>query len=73
MAAAVMVKPTELLTVGDIKSYVGEHLARFKVPEHVWIYEDHLPRTASGKIFKRGLRVEALEKLKIEGVETTAG
>ncbi len=73
VAAAVMVKPTELLTVGDIKSYVGEHLARFKVPEHVWIYKDHLPRTASGKIFKRGLRVEALEKLKIDEVETTAG
>jgi len=74
VAAAVMVKPAELLTVGDIQSYVGDHLARFKVPEHVWIYEDHLPRTASGKIFKRGLRDAALEKMKIDrAVPTAAG
>ncbi len=74
VAAAVMVKPTELLTVGDIQSFVGEHLARFKVPEHVWIYQEHLPRTASGKIFKRGLRLEALERLKLdEAIGTAAG
>ena len=66
VAAAVMVKPAELVTVGDIQSFVGEHLARFKVPEHVWIYEEHLPRTASGKIFKRGLRDEALERLNLD-------
>ncbi len=74
VAAAVMVTPNELLTVGDIQSYVGEHLARFKVPEYVWIYEDHLQRTASGKIFKRGLRDEVLEKMKVdEAVPTAAG
>jgi long-chain acyl-CoA synthetase len=74
VAAVVMVKPEELLTEGDIQSFVGEHLARFKVPQHVWIYKDHLPRTASGKIFKRGLRDEVLEKLKRgEVVSTAAG
>ncbi len=74
VAAAVMVTPNELLTVGDIQSYVGEHLARFKVPEHVWIYEDHLPRTASGKIFKRGLRDEVLQTMKVgEAVPTATG
>jgi long-chain acyl-CoA synthetase len=74
VAAVVMVKPAELLTSGDIRSFVGEHLARFKVPEHVWIYEDHLPRTASGKIFKRALRVEALEKLNLDdSVPAAAG
>jgi long-chain acyl-CoA synthetase len=72
VAAVVMVKPTELLTGGDIQSFVGEHLARFKVPEHVWIYEEHLPRTASGKIFKRGLRLEALERLKLGRAEPAA-
>ncbi len=66
VAAAVMVASTELLTVGNIQSHVGEHLARFKVPEHVWISKDHLPRTASGKIFKRVLRDGALEKMKVD-------
>jgi len=66
VAAAVMVASAELLTVGDIQSYVGEHLARFKVPEQVWISKDHLARTASGKIFKRVLRDGALEKIKVD-------
>ena len=72
VAAVVMVKPAELLTCGDIQSFVGDHLARFKVPEHVWIYEEHLPRTASGKIFKRGLRTEALARLKLDVAASTA-
>lgn len=64
VAAAVTVKEGELLTSGDIKSFVGEHLARFKVPEQVWIHQKQLPRTASGKIFKRELRDEALKAMK---------
>ena len=44
---------------------VSEHLARFKVPEHVWIQDDQLPRTASGKIYKRGIREEMLKRLAI--------
>jgi acyl-CoA synthetase (AMP-forming)/AMP-acid ligase II len=45
---------------------VGEHLARFKVPEHVWIETEQLPRTGSGKIYKRGVRESALERLAAE-------
>ncbi len=63
VAAVVMVKPGEILTEGDISSHVGDRLARFKVPEHLWINKEQLPRTASGKIFKRELREEALGKL----------
>jgi long-chain acyl-CoA synthetase len=63
VAAVVMIKPGELLTAGDIQSYVSEHLARFKVPEYVFTRSDQLPRTASGKIYKRGLREEAIAEL----------
>ena len=62
VAAVVMVKPEELLTEGDIKSHVGEHLARFKVPEYIWLRKEQLPRTASGKIFKRELKEWAMGK-----------
>ncbi|MDH3642858.1 MAG: acyl--CoA ligase [Gammaproteobacteria bacterium] len=60
VAAVIMVKGGELLTAGDIQSHVGEHLARFKVPQHVWTRKEQLPRTASGKIYKRGLREESI-------------
>jgi fatty-acyl-CoA synthase len=39
----------------DIKSYVKEHLARYKVPREV-IFLDELPRNPTGKILKRDLR-----------------
>jgi len=65
VAAAVVPKPGALLTVGDIRSHVSDHLARFKVPEHVSIQDDQLPRTASGKIYKRGIREDLLKRLAI--------
>lgn len=51
------------LTAGDVRSHVGEHLARFKVPEYVWVGDEALPRIASGKLNKRGIRQQALEAL----------
>jgi acyl-CoA synthetase (AMP-forming)/AMP-acid ligase II len=56
VAAVVRVKEDSILTAGDIQSHVSDHLARFKVPAQVWIGADELPRTASGKIYKRGIR-----------------
>lgn len=63
VAAAVKARDGELLTAADVQSHVAEHLARFKVPEHVWIQSDSLPRTASGKIFKRALKDAAVARL----------
>ncbi|MEZ0051878.1 fatty-acyl-CoA synthase [Mycobacterium sp. MAA66] len=39
----------------DIKTYVRDHLARYKVPREV-IFLDELPRNPTGKILKRELR-----------------
>ena len=38
-----------------VKSYVKEHLARYKVPRDV-VFLDELPRNPTGKILKRELR-----------------
>ena len=38
-----------------IQSYVAEHLAKFKVPEEIFLV-DELPRTSTGKIIKAKLR-----------------
>ena len=60
VAAVVRARPSAILTAGDVQSHVADHLARFKVPSQVWITRDELPRTASGKIYKRGIREDAL-------------
>jgi fatty-acyl-CoA synthase len=44
----------------DIKTYVREHLARYKVPREV-VFLDELPRNPTGKILKRELREMEVE------------
>jgi fatty-acyl-CoA synthase len=38
-----------------IKTYVRDHLARYKVPREV-VFLDELPRNPTGKVLKRELR-----------------
>lgn len=48
----------------DVRSYIKERAASFKVPHHVLFRtEEQLPRLASGKIAKHRLREEALREL----------
>ncbi|OBF28256.1 acyl-CoA synthetase [Mycobacterium sp. ACS1612] len=51
----------------DIKTYVREHLARYKVPREV-IFLDELPRNPTGKVLKRELR-----EMAIDGADDKAG
>ncbi|HTI75319.1 MAG TPA: long-chain-fatty-acid--CoA ligase FadD2 [Mycobacterium sp.] len=44
----------------DIKTYVREHLARYKVPREV-VFLDELPRNPTGKVLKRELREMEVE------------
>ena len=63
LAAVVVARPDMTLTGDHLKTFAAEHVARFKVPDHVWIRTERLPRIASEKIFKRGLRDEAIKVL----------
>lgn len=63
VATVVVVRSGMTLTIEDVQAFAAEHLARFKVPDHVWLRTERLPRIASEKIFKRGLREEAIKLL----------
>ena len=63
VAAVVCVQPDANVVASEIQAFAGEHLARFQVPEKIWIQTDRLPRTASEKIFKRGIRDRILQEL----------
>jgi long-chain acyl-CoA synthetase len=52
------------LDLGELKHFLGEHLARFEIPRYIRLSPEPLPRTASGKILKRELRAEAVEAMK---------
>jgi len=55
LRAFVVLKDGAELSEGEIKDYVRDHLARYKVPREV-IFLDELPRNPTGKILKRQLR-----------------
>jgi acyl-CoA synthetase (AMP-forming)/AMP-acid ligase II len=50
----------------DLKGYVRENLARYKVPREVVFIED-LPRNATGKVLKRELKELDLEEIQRAG------
>jgi long-chain acyl-CoA synthetase len=50
----------ENLDTDALRESLREHLARFAVPRYFRVSAEPLPRTASGKIFKRQLREEAI-------------
>jgi long-chain acyl-CoA synthetase len=56
--AVVQVEPGESLTADDIRAWVRAELADFKVPAHVEVRDEPLPRNASGKLLKKVLRGE---------------
>jgi len=58
VAAAVVVKPNSELTPEDIIKYVKQRVAPYKYPRVVKIM-DELPKTAAGKIYKRGIKLNS--------------
>ncbi len=63
VAAVVMHRPGKSLNAAELRAYALEHLAKFKVPDHIRIVSEQLPRIASGKIYKRGLKDELIAAL----------
>src|SRR6266508_4143614 len=54
--AVVQVEAGETITEDEVRQWVAETLANFKVPAYVDIRTDKLPRNASGKLLKNVLR-----------------
>jgi long-chain acyl-CoA synthetase len=54
--AVVQVEPGHTITEDEVRDWVRETLAGFKVPTYVEIREEKLPRNASGKLLKNVLR-----------------
>jgi acyl-CoA synthetase (AMP-forming)/AMP-acid ligase II len=61
LRAFVVARDGTVLTEEDVKSYVKQNLARFKVPREV-VFLEELPRNATGKVLKRELQSETAEQ-----------
>lgn len=55
-AAVVYVHPGHEMTPTELKEFLKEHLAGFKIPSRIWISTDPLPRLGTEKIDKVGIK-----------------
>ncbi|MCW2859298.1 MAG: fatty acid--CoA ligase, partial [Actinoallomurus sp.] len=60
VGAVVCLRPDASLTAEELRAFLRERIAAFKVPAHVWFREGELPRNPGGKILKTRLRSEIL-------------
>lgn len=56
VGVAVVLKPGEILSDGELRAHCATLAASYKVPRYVWFMDEPLPRNASGKFLKRELR-----------------
>jgi acyl-CoA synthetase (AMP-forming)/AMP-acid ligase II len=63
VGAAIVLRDNTVLTEDTLLDHLGEHLAVFKLPAHIWFCDQQLPRIASGKIFKRQLKADYAAQL----------
>ena len=54
--AIVVLKEGEKLTADELLRFLQQRLAKFKLPRDIEFSSEPLPKTGSGKIFKKGLR-----------------
>jgi acyl-CoA synthetase (AMP-forming)/AMP-acid ligase II len=59
--AAVVLRAGETATADEIIAFCKEHQAAYKAPKTI-VFLDELPKTGSGKIYKKGLRDPFLRK-----------
>ena len=60
VGVAIVLSPGASMTEEQLVASLGEHLAKFKIPERVWFLNDSLPRNANGKFVKRDLKESLL-------------
>jgi acyl-CoA synthetase (AMP-forming)/AMP-acid ligase II len=63
VGATVMVAGGGELQGADIQDFLSSRLAAFKIPQHLYLQNEPLPRIAAGKISKKQLRSELIERL----------
>ena len=62
VGAGVTLKPGHAMTAHDLRAFLAEHIAAYKIPEHIWFLPDALPRGATDKIDRRVLRADCLSR-----------
>ncbi|MEM9678110.1 MAG: class I adenylate-forming enzyme family protein, partial [Pseudomonadota bacterium] len=60
VGAGIQLNPGMDVDAQTLTAFLGEHIAKYKIPEHYWISHDPLPRGATDKTDRRALRTQCL-------------
>ncbi len=60
VGAAIVLAPGATLTEDELRAELTGRLAKFKIPERIWVLNEALPRNANGKFVKRDLKAQLL-------------
>jgi acyl-CoA synthetase (AMP-forming)/AMP-acid ligase II len=58
VGAAIVLRDGSTLSEEALAAFLGDRLAKYKIPTAVWFRSEELPRNANGKFVKRALRDE---------------
>ena len=59
--AYVVLRPGKTLDLEEVRAFCAKVLASYKLPDHLEVLEEPLPRNASGKVLKTVLQGEAVQ------------
>jgi long-chain acyl-CoA synthetase len=58
VAVAIVPREGQTIDPDELRTFLAEHIAPFKIPTQVFLHDEALPRNPAGKILKRQLRDE---------------
>lgn len=67
VGAGVQIRQDSQVSAADLQTFLQAHIARFKIPEHFWLRTSPLPRGATDKLDRRGLRETCLAQWQDKG------
>ncbi len=60
VGAAVQIRDGAALDAETLREFLAQHIAPFKIPEHIWFLDRPLPRGGTDKLDRRRLRADCL-------------
>lgn len=72
VGAGVQIQKESSVTSNELQDFLLQHIAHFKIPQHIWLQIEPLPRGATDKIDRRGLQQRCLSDLQAQS-ETSDG
>ncbi|WP_428925207.1 class I adenylate-forming enzyme family protein [Marinibacterium sp. SX1] len=73
VGALVQLRPEATATAEALRDFLAGHIAHFKIPEHLWMQGDPLPRGATDKLDRRGIRQDCTDRLAAGLIDSQGG